>query len=83
MERKIGGHKIVDDQNVGSHRMTTDSACVYFVQKDWFQTACLEGRCIDDGGGHNIFVAEIGGVAVLSTPTFCKFGNPFRRKCQS
>ena len=33
-ERKIGGHKIFDDQNVlvGRHKMTTDS--VYFVQKD-------------------------------------------------
>ena len=32
LERKIGGHKVFDDQNVGSHKMTTDS--VYFVQKD-------------------------------------------------
>ena len=31
-------------------------------------------------GGHNIDVAKIGGVAVLSTPTFCKFGTPFPKK---
>ena len=33
LERKIGGHKIFDDQNAGSHKMTTDRV-FYFVQKD-------------------------------------------------
>ena len=28
LERKIGGHKIFDDQNVGSHKMTTDGSGV-------------------------------------------------------
>ena len=30
LERKIGGHKIFDDQNVGSHKMTTDSVFILF-----------------------------------------------------
>ena len=32
LERKIGCHKIYDDQTEGSYKMTTDS--IYFVQKD-------------------------------------------------
>ena len=30
-------------------------------------------------GGHEIFVTKIGASQFLLTPTFCKFGNPFRR----
>ena len=70
LERKIGGHKIFDDQNVGSHKMTTDSVFILFKKTD-FNTilACLGVRCIGDQGVIK-FVAKIGGVAVLSTPTF-------------
>ena len=33
--------------------------------------ACLGVRCIGDGRGHKIFVAQMGGgVAVLSVPNF-------------
>ena len=34
-ERKIGGHKIFDDQNVGSHKMTTDSVFILFKKTDF------------------------------------------------
>ena len=30
LKRKIGGHKISDDQNVGSYKMTTDSMFILF-----------------------------------------------------
>ena len=42
LERKIGGHEIFDDQNVGSHKMTTNSVFVLFKKTD-FNTilACL------------------------------------------
>ena len=45
LERKIGGHKSFDDQNVGSHKMTTDSVFILFKQTD-FNTilACLGGK---------------------------------------
>ena len=45
MERKIGAHKIFDDQNVGNHKMTTDSVFILFKQTD-FNTmlACLGGK---------------------------------------
>ena len=78
LERKIGGHKIVDDQNVGSHKMTTDSVFILFKKTD-FNTilACLGLSVM---GGHKIFVAEIVGVTVLLTPTFCKFGTPLPKK---
>ena len=86
LERKMGGHKMFDNQNVVSHKMTTDSVFILFKKTD-FKTilACLGGKVYRWWGGHKkSFVAEIGGegVAVLSTPTFCKFGTPFRRKCQ-
>ena len=54
--------------------MTTDSVFILFEKTD-FNTilACLgDAGCIGDGG-HKIFVSETGD-AVLSTPTFCKFG---------
>ena len=35
LERNIGGHKIVDDQNVGSHKMTTDSVFILFKKIDF------------------------------------------------
>ena len=56
--------------------MTTDSVFILFTKTD-FNTilACLGVRCIGDGG-HKMFVAKIGGVAVLLMPTFCKFGTP-------
>ena len=65
MERKIGGgHKIFDDQNVGSHKMTTDSVFILFKKTD-FNTilACLGGKVYLwwGGGCHRIFVAKIGG----------------------
>ena len=34
LERKIGGHKIFDDQNVGSHKMTTESVFILFQKTD-------------------------------------------------
>ena len=45
LERKIGGHKIVDNQNVGSHKMTTYSVFILFKKTD-FNTilACLGGK---------------------------------------
>ena len=78
LERKIGGHKIFDDQNVGSHKMTTDGVFILFKKTD-FNTilACLGGKVYRWWGGHKIFVAEIGRVAV-----FVNLGPPFRRKCQ-
>ena len=43
-KEKYGGHKIFDDQNVGSHKMTTDSVFILFKKTD-FNTilACLGG----------------------------------------
>ena len=35
LERKIGGHKVFDDQNVGSHKMTTDSVFILFKKTDF------------------------------------------------
>ena len=51
-ERKIGGHEIFDDPNVGSHKMTTDSVSILFKKAD-FNTilVCLGVRCIGDGVG--------------------------------
>ena len=53
--------------------MTTDSVFILF-KKD-FNTilACLWVGCIGDGGVVK-FLLPKWGVAVLSTPTFCKFG---------
>ena len=44
-ERKIKGHKIFGNQNVGSHKMTTDSVFILFKKTD-FNTilACLGGK---------------------------------------
>ena len=44
-KQQWGGHKIVDDQNVGSHKMTTDSVFILFKKTD-FNTilACLGGK---------------------------------------
>ena len=45
LRRKIGGHNISDDQNVGSHKMTTNSVFNLFKKTD-FNTilACLGGE---------------------------------------
>ena len=45
LERKIGGHKMFDDQNVGSHKITTDSVFILFKKTD-FNTilVCLGGK---------------------------------------
>ena len=44
LERKIGGHKIFEDQNIGSHKMTTDSVFILFKKPDFNQIlACLGG----------------------------------------
>ena len=53
---------MLDDQNVGSHKMTTDSVFILFKKTD-FNTilACLEGKVNRWWGGHKVFVAEIGG----------------------
>ena len=50
-KEKYEGHKICDDQNVGSHKMTTDSVYILFKKID-FDTilACLGVRCMGDGG---------------------------------
>ena len=37
LERKIGGHTISDDQNVGSHKMTTDRLVFILFKKKRFQ----------------------------------------------
>ena len=59
LETNRGGHKIFDDQNVGSHKMTKDSVFILF-RKTNFNTILTCVRCIGDEG-HKIFVAEIGG----------------------
>ena len=42
---KQGGHKIFDDQNVGSHKMTTDSVFILFKKTDFGTIlACLGGK---------------------------------------
>ena len=45
LERKIGGQNFFDDQNIGSHKMTTDSVFILFKKTD-FNTilACLGGK---------------------------------------
>ena len=43
LERKIGGLKIFDDQNVGRLKMTTDSVFILFKKTD-FNTVCLGGK---------------------------------------
>ena len=62
--------------------MTTDSRFILAKKTD-FNTilACLGGKVYrwwcGGEGGYKIFVAEIGGgVAILLTPTFCKFWDP-------
>ena len=35
LERKKGGHQIFDDQNVGSHKMTTDSVFILLKKTDF------------------------------------------------
>ena len=42
MERKIGGQKHFDDQNVGSHKMTIDSVFMLFKKTDC--NTILEGK---------------------------------------
>ena len=61
--------------------MTTDSVFILFKKTD-FNTilACLGVYGVSARGGHTFFVAEIGGVAILLTPTFCKFGTPPPKK---
>ena len=46
LERKIRGHKIFDDQNVGSHKTTTDGVFILFKKTDILNTilACLGGK---------------------------------------
>ena len=34
-KKKKGGHKICDDQNVGSHKMTRDSVFILFKKTDF------------------------------------------------
>ena len=60
-EKYMGGHRI-DDQNVGSHKMTTDSVFILFKKTD-FNTflACLGGKLYQWWGGHKIFLAKKGG----------------------
>ena len=45
MERNIGGHKIFDYQNVGSHKMTVDNVLILF-EETYFNTifACSDGK---------------------------------------
>ena len=84
LERMIGGHKIFDDQNVGSHKMTTDSVFILFKDID-FNTifARLGGKVYRWWRGSLNFCCRNKGVPVLSTPTFfVNLGPPFRRKCQ-
>ena len=35
LERKIGGHKIFDVQNVRSHKMATDNVFILFKKSDF------------------------------------------------
>ena len=48
-----------DDQNVGSHKMTTDSVFIFFKKTDF--NTILGGKVYRWWGSHNIFVAEIRG----------------------
>ena len=51
LERKIGGHKIFDEQNVWSHKMTTDSVFILFKNTDYSAIlACLGGKVYRWGG---------------------------------
>ena len=34
-KKNRGGHRIFDDQNVGSHKMTTDSVFILFKKTDF------------------------------------------------
>ena len=44
-KEKWGGVKIFDDQNVGSHKMITDSVFILFKETDFNTTlACLRGK---------------------------------------
>ena len=61
--------------------MTIDDVFTLFKKTD-FNTiyACLGGKVYQWWGGHKSFAAWNGGggVAVLSIPTFGKFGTPYR-----
>ena len=61
--------------------MTTDSASILFKKTD-FNTilACLGGNVYRWSGGHEIFVPEIGGIAILLMSTICKFVTPLPKK---
>ena len=79
-ERNIGG-SIFDDQNVGSHRMTTDSVFILFKKTDSNTIlACLGGKVYRWKGVIIFLLPKCGGVAVLSTPTFWKFRTPLQKK---
>ena len=61
LKEKYRGHKIFDDQNVGSHKMTTDSAFILFKKTD-FNTvtilACLGGKVYRWWGGHKNLLSK-------------------------
>ena len=67
LERKIGGHIIFDDQNIGSHKMTTDSVFILFKKTD-FNTilACVGVRCIGDGGVIKFLLPKQGGLSLIN-----------------
>ena len=80
-ERKIGGHKIFDNQNVGSHKMTTDSVFILFEKTDFNTILACFGDKVYRWWGVRIFVAEMGGGRSFIAADLWKIWDPhFRRK---
>ena len=78
-ERKIGGHKICNDQNVGSHKMTTDSMFILFKKADFNAIlACLGGKVYRLWG----FCCRNRGSQFYWRRFFVNLEPPFRRKWQ-
>ena len=75
LERKIGGHKIFDGQNVGSLRMTTDSAFILFKKSDFkivqYNFSLLVGKVYRWWPGGGGALPYIGGYQVpVNRPPF-------------
>ena len=77
LERKIGGHKIFDDQNVVSHKMTTDSVFTLFIKTD-FDTilACLGGKVYQWWGVIKFLMSKYGGSQFYQHQLFVNLGPP-------
>ena len=88
LKEKMGVHRMFNDQNVGSHKMITDSVFILIKNTD-FNTilACVGGKVYQWGKmgmggreGRRIFDVQIErGVAILLMLTD-KFGTPISKK---